>query len=70
MTAIQGSVILESGQSQDATILRTPYAVRSRFWIDKLIEIGFLEPNKRHSAQAVEAADRLWRDASQAFLDP
>jgi hypothetical protein len=62
--------IWERGRSDGATVLRTPYAVRPRFWIEKLVEIGYLDPARRHSAEAVEAADRRWREASQAFLDP
>jgi hypothetical protein len=69
MPATRDFAICERARS-DATVLRTPYAVRPRFWIEKLIEIGYLDPARRGSAAAVEAADRRWREASQAFRDP
>jgi hypothetical protein len=50
-------------------VVKMPYAVRSRQWIEKLIQLGLLRPSKRHSAKAVEDATEILKQRSQKFVD-
>lgn len=42
-------------------ILRMPYCAADRGHIEMLIRDGFLHSSRRHSAEAVENAERAWR---------
>jgi hypothetical protein len=50
-------------------LVRMPYTVASRQWIEKLIQIGLLRPSKRHNAKAVEDAVAALRQRSQQTID-
>jgi hypothetical protein len=50
-------------------IIKMPYAVCSRAWIKKLIQIGLLPPSKRHDAKAVENAIEVLRQRSRKIFD-
>ena len=50
-------------------ILRMPYAVVPREWIDKLIQNGVLRASRRHDARAVENALLVLRQRSRKILD-
>ncbi len=49
-------------------VIRMPYAIKPRAWIEKLIQLGYLRSDRRHDAQAVEAALQAWRERSRALL--
>jgi len=49
-------------------VVRMPYAVKPRQWIEKLIKIGLLEQSRRHDAKAVERALDVLRQRSQEAL--
>jgi archaellum component FlaF (FlaF/FlaG flagellin family) len=44
-----------------SNIIRSPYCVADRGFIAILIRDGFLHSSHRHSAEAVENAERAWR---------
>ncbi len=49
-------------------ILRMPYAVVPRQWIDKLIQTGVLQASRRHDASAVEKALEALRQRSLKII--
>ena len=50
-------------------IVKMPYAVKPRQWIEKLIQIGLLQRPKRHDATAVENALDAVRERSRKMFD-
>ena len=50
-------------------IVKMPYAVKPRQWIEKLIQIGLLQRSKRHDATAVENALDALRERSRKMFD-
>jgi hypothetical protein len=54
--------------SDSNNIIRMPYAVMPRQWIDKLIRMGFLKSSRRHDAKAVEDAIVALKKSSQDVL--
>jgi hypothetical protein len=51
-----------------ADIIRMPYAVKPRRVIDRLIDKGWLDRNRRHSGEAVEAGVERLRAYSEWWL--
>jgi hypothetical protein len=52
-----------------SNIVKMPYAVKPRQWIEKLIQIGLLQRSKRHDATAVENALDALRERSRKMFD-
>ena len=52
-----------------AKIVHMPYTIKSRRWIEMLIELGYLRADRRHSAEAVQQALAAWKNHSGKFLE-
>ena len=56
-----------------AKIVHMPYTIKSRRWIEMLIELGYLRADRRHSAEAVQQAlaawKAAWKNGSGKFLE-
>jgi hypothetical protein len=50
-------------------IVKMPYAIKPRQWIEKLIQIGLLQRSKRHDATAVENALDALRERTRKMFD-
>jgi len=57
-----------AGKVMTDNILRMPYAVVPRQWIDKLIQSGVLQASRRHDASAVEKALEALRQRSLKII--
>jgi hypothetical protein len=50
-------------------IIRFPYSVPSRQWVEKLIKAGYLRNRDRYDAQAVENAANRLRERTKEFFE-
>ncbi len=57
--------LIDYAASMTNNIIRMPYCVKPRAWIEKLVQIGYLHPARRHDTRAVEDALRRLRAHSE-----